>query len=142
MLSTSAPALRGASPSIAARPRAHPPSRSTPPWPSDHGRLGGVNLEGSGVRQSKLPGELAATSPDRSRAGLGEKGWVRLPLGPSMWNGGTRPRDVRSRVVAGARGSGPALDQETEPQDNRRSGGRSVPDSQSERALPRDMIGA
>src|SRR5262249_38693628 len=45
----STPGPRGASPSIAARPRAHPPSRSTPPRPSDHGRLGGVNLEGSGV---------------------------------------------------------------------------------------------
>ncbi len=33
----------------AVRPRACPPSRSTPPWPPGHGRLGGVNLEGSGV---------------------------------------------------------------------------------------------
>src|SRR5262249_41068787 len=45
----SAPARRGASPSTAAPRRAQPPPRSTPPWPSDHGRLGGVNLEGSGV---------------------------------------------------------------------------------------------
>ena len=34
-------------------PREHPPSRSTPPWPSDHGRLGGVNLEGSSVARHR-----------------------------------------------------------------------------------------
>src|SRR5262249_16610970 len=45
--------LRGAWLSTAVRPRAHPPSRSTPPWPSDHGRLGGVNLEGSVVSTAR-----------------------------------------------------------------------------------------
>src|SRR2546428_6202061 len=44
-----APGPPGASPPIAGRPRERPPSRSTPPWPPGHGRLGGVNLEGSGV---------------------------------------------------------------------------------------------
>jgi hypothetical protein len=48
----SAPAPLGASPSTAPLPRAHPPSPSIRPWPSDHGRLGGVHLEGSGVSRT------------------------------------------------------------------------------------------
>ena len=57
--------------SAATRPRAHPPPRSTPPRSAGHGRLGGVSLEGSGVRirQPWIPpgGATVAGSPASAR---------------------------------------------------------------------------